>query len=111
MRKNIFMLDVVSHTPPLGRGKKLSDCKTLQELTAYTRRYRQVLREGKTDKMWVRCPHCRTKYDAQTTDGLILVPNRGDDSTAAPARVVDCSKCTRQFKAEAPAGWRWELWP
>lgn len=107
------MLEVVSHTTPLGRGKRLSDCKTLAEVTEYTRRYERVLREGKTDNLWLRCPHCRDKFDAPAQDGLFLVPNRSDDETAAPAGVVDCPnpKCSRQFKAEAPAGWRWELWP
>lgn len=113
MRRNIFMLDVVSHTPPLGRGKRLADCKTLAEVTEYTKRYERVLREGKTENLTLRCPHCRDVFDAQAQDGLFLVPNRGPDAEAAPARVVECPnpQCARQFKAEAPAGWRWQLWP
>jgi DNA-directed RNA polymerase subunit RPC12/RpoP len=96
---------------PIGAGRKATECKTLSELRAWYRGKELAMREGKQKGLWLRCPHCREKFDAQTQDDLWLVPNRGADETYAPARQVECPKCTREFKAEPPAGWAWQIWP
>src|SRR6266478_6311061 len=103
------MREPVAPLPPIGAGRKATECRTLGELRAWYLGKERAMREGKTEGLWARCPHCREKFDAQSADGLVLVPNRGDEKSYAPPRQVECPNCTREFVAKPPAGWAWQI--
>ena len=101
------------HRP--GLGKKLSECRTLRELSEYHRLAERAATDGVTAVGLIKCPHCHRKIDINLIDGLVMVPNQEGDPVSTPGRVVSCphvrTGCGRQFKMTPKPNWHFEEWP
>ena len=100
---------------PIGGGRKIKECRSLRELTAYYRGYERAMTEGKVSGMNARCPHCHRRFSVNLIDGLVMVPNSADDPKSSASRVVYCphaaTGCGKQFKLDPKSGWHFETWP